>query len=351
MRRYKIVFLDTYYPPVLSQLPHAYDYHQHMENVYAQCFGTADFYSQIFKQLNWDAVDIIGNDTEGRKKWCEENNLTYRDNLDSVERQIYIEKPDFLYCQDLSFFPANALQHFKRIGIKLAAQHSCPWAGDQQVREFNVVFTSFPHYMDRIRSLGVETSFLPIAFGGEYVYRRVTPSVTRPFPITFVGGINAGSGHWAAGTAFLDYIAQAYPDFKWWGYAIGNNIPQALKAAYQGEAWGTKMYEIYSKSKVVVNRHGEVAQGFSNNMRMFEATGMGAVLATEESLNLNYYFHSKQECIAYSSKEDAVLKIGEMLMNQQRWESVATAGQQKTQKNHTYALRLFEVEKVLRSML
>lgn len=349
--RYKIIFLDTYYEPVLSQLPHAYDYQQHMENVYAQCFGTADFYSKIFKNFNWEASDIIGNDTEGRKLWCSENNLEYRGNLDSVIRQINIEKPDVLYCQDLSFLPADTLKTFKQIGITLAAQHSCPWAGDQQVREFDVVFTSFPHYIDKIKSLGAHSAFLPIAFGGEYVFDRITPSITRPYPITFVGGINAGSGHWANGTIFLDYIAQAFPDFKWWGYAIGNNIPQALKNTYQGEAWGVKMYEIYSKSRVVVNRHGEVAQGFSNNMRLFEATGMGAVLATESSKNLDEYFNPKSQCIAYNSKEDAVVKIGEILMNQGQWVAMAVAGQQRTLKHHTYSQRLIEVDNVLRYIL
>ena len=56
------------------------------------------------------------------------------------------------------------------------------------------------------------------------------------------------------------------------------------------------MYKVYGRSKIVINRHGEVAQGFANNMRMFEATGMGALLMTGQSPNLSDFF-SEKECV------------------------------------------------------
>ena len=49
---------------------------------------------------------------------------------------------------------------------------------------------------------------------------------------------------------------------------------------------GRHMYQIYGRSQVVINRHGEVAQGYSNNLRIFEAPGMNALLMTEASPNI-----------------------------------------------------------------
>jgi hypothetical protein len=44
------------------------------------------------------------------------------------------------------------------------------------------------------------------------------------------------------------------------------------------------MYRVLARSGIVVNRLGPVAEGAANNMRLFEATGAGALLLTEAAL-------------------------------------------------------------------
>src|SRR6185295_1579979 len=110
----------------------------------------------------------------------------------------------------------------------------------------------------------------------------------------------------------------------------------AIARAYQGRAWGLDMYKIYARCKIVINRHGEVAKGYSNNMRLFEATGMGALLMTEDSPNIGQYFNPGSECITYKESRDLHSSIEYYLNHQEELRMIAKAGQARTLKDHTY---------------
>lgn len=357
----KIIFLDTFYPDVVKALPPATNYLNRQEQIRNLWFGTADFYSHEFYQMGWEALDIVGNDHLGRRLWAVQAGVDCPTDKSSVMQQICRDQPDVLYCQDLNFLTPSELRHLKGEGFvkTLAAQHSCPWAGDEQVAAFDVVFTSFPHYIERIKALRVDAEFLPIAFGGprvlEYLKHKHKADMSwksRVFKITFVGGVGGGEtpGHWGYGTKVLMSTAEAFKDeFQWWGYGQ-DNIPKThpLRTCYRGSAWGVDMYQAYAKSKMVVNRHGEVADGNSNNMRMFEATGCGALLFTEESKNIRLYFEPGKECVTYTSTEDLCRKIEHYLKHDDEAREIANAGHERTMAEHTYARRLAYPESILR---
>ena len=46
------------------------------------------------------------------------------------------------------------------------------------------------------------------------------------------------------------------------------------------------MYNILSRTKISFNRHINVAENNANNMRLYEATGMGSLLLTDKKDNL-----------------------------------------------------------------
>lgn len=350
----KILFVDSWYPEALlfaGKRGETYD--EHLRSLLNLHFGTSYYYSDAFRRMGWEAADIIGNDTVGRQMWADEHGHPWASNLDSVVDQIVLEKPDFVYCQDLTFIPRGVMDQLRqRHGIRFVAQHSCSWAGDQQVGGFETVFTSFPHYIHKIRSLGVSAHFLPIAFGHQVLDKLA--SVPRYHDVVFVGGVNAGRGHWKQGTDVLARVAEDLgARFKWWGYVIGDEsqLPQALRTSFFGPAWGLRMYQVYSLAKIVLNRHGEVAEGYANNMRLFEATGMGALLVTEAARNLHWYFESDVECLTYAGPEDAVAQIRRVLDDPDRLSAIAENGQRRTLAEHTYDARLKTVESKLREKI
>lgn len=357
----KILIIDTYYPDFLKTLP--FDsfstYEVELRKVLGRSFGTADFYSRNLKLLGWYAVDVIAN-CKVQTLWpaaCVGESLKR-----ILGRQIQAFAPDVILLQDLSFLSLGELHELRSGDYRLAAQLSCPWPGDAVVRQMEIVFSSFPHYIPRIEKLGVRAVFNPLAFEPsvlDWVFPDTFPVIPtdskdmkyeRIHDCVFIGGVGNPS-HWKYGMEVLETVAHEIPTFKWWGYGI-EALPanSALRATYQGQAFGLDMYEILLQSKICLNRHGEVAQGYANNMRMFESTGCGAMLLTEHAPNLSDYF-SFEEAVGYATPNDAVQKIRYYLSHDDERQFIADLGQKRTLKDHTYAERMKVVSETLKEML
>jgi hypothetical protein len=225
-----------------------------------------------------------------------------------------------------------------------------------------ILATSFPHYVKRIEAFGVKAVYNPLAFD-DVVFERLNELhnglifdpcsaayMRRIHDCTFVGGVGAPS-HWRYGMEVLNAVAEAIPSFKWWGYGA-ETLPtkSLLRQKYQGQAWGRDMYQILLQSRIVINRHGEVAEGFSNNMKLFESTGAGALLLTEESPNIWDLFQAN-EVQTYLSPSDAVDKINYYLYHEEERAYIAANGQRRTLKDHTYQQRMKIVSDTLSEML
>lgn len=353
----KILIVDTYYPDFLSSLSIDRDstYEANLWKAMQAAFGTANFYSKNLGALGWSAFDMIVNWFELQELWDREHQ----------HNQVLTYKPDVVFLQDLSLFVGRG-------DYLLAGQCSCPWPGDEKVRRMDVVFTSFPHYVPRIEALGVRAIYNPLAFEPsalDLICPRQQLDVTtmEDWPIqvfvpgmydpperihdcVFIGGSGTPS-HWKYGMQVLETVAREIPTFKWWGYGV-ETLPanSVLRQKYQGQAWGVDMYKILLQSKIVLNRHGEVAEGYTNNMRTFEATGCGALLLTEESKNL-WEFFSAKEVVSYLTPGDAIMKIRYYLENDSERAAIAARGQKRTLRDHTYAKRMQTVSTVLQEML
>jgi hypothetical protein len=124
-----------------------------------------------------------------------------------------------------------------------------------------------------------------------------------------------------------------------------------LSKFFRGKAWGAEMYKIFAESKIVINRHGAIADGYSVNFRMFEATGMGALLVTEEGKNTSDLFEPGKEVLTYVNIDDAVQVIKNALADFDNYQAIALAGQHRTLTEHTYRQRAREIDGVLRGLL
>lgn len=350
MVRPRILVADTYYPDFLRSLKipeDAQTYQDMLDYLLKMSFGTSDFYSRNLAAEGWEAFDIVANSLALQKKWCDEKGIEAGNIIDIALEQIRHYEPDVLFCQDLSFLPPEAL---RSLPVKiLAGQCSCPMPPEENVSCFDVLLTSFPHYVDRFNKLGVKGVFSKLAFDTD-VLNRVCVPTHRNIPVSFAGGVGTPS-HWSYGMHVLESVAREIPESRFWGYGY-NLLPSTmqLKQKYMGEAWGIEMYRVLASSKIVINRHGEVAQGFTNNMRCYEATGMGALLMTEESKNLSEIF-SDSEVVSYKGPRDLIDKIRYYLDHEEERAEIASRGQTRTLSEHTYRDRMKIVSQTLLEML
>jgi spore maturation protein CgeB len=151
----------------------------------------------------------------------------------------------------------------------------------------------------------------------------------------------------SSGNALLGEAAERAP-IEFWGYSVDGWPPEAtLRKAYRGEAWGLEMYRLLRSARVSLNRHIEVAEGYANNMRLFEATGVGTMLLTDMRRNLADLFEPGVEVATYEGLDDLVAKIEYYLEHENERAAIAAAGQRRTLAEHTWAQRMTELADAL----
>lgn len=104
------------------------------------------------------------------------------------------------------------------------------------------------------------------------------------------------------------------------------------------------MFKILAQSKIVINRHTQkiekhYASKYANNMRLYEATGMGALLITDFKESFGDLFEVGKEVEIYHSLEELSEKINYYSQHDKEREKIAQAGQKRTLKDHTYQVR------------
>ncbi len=347
----KILLLDTYYPDFLRTLEvdPSQSYAVNLRRVLDYQFGTADFYSKYLNAFGWTAEDVITNFEPLQRLWAKEDGMAADASLDDILRaQIHVFKPEVLFFQSLAILPND--QPDLKSRYLMACQCSCAVRRDR-LKNFHVLFTSFPHYLHQFKREGIKAIYNPLAFEPS-VLDSIPPDVKRTYDITFVGGVGEpGRTNWNQGARMLEAVANEFPQFGWWGYGV-QLLPESnsLHRHYHGPAWGHAMFRVYAQSKIVINRHAEFARGFSNNMRMYEATGCGAMLLTESSVNLHQLF-TGSEVANYRSTQDALDQLYYFLAHEDERALIAKHGQQRTLNEHTYHHRMCTVSDELMELL
>jgi spore maturation protein CgeB len=255
-------------------------------------------------------------------------------------------RPDVLYCQDLSFFSPASLAEVKRHARLLVGQNASPLPEREYLQPFDMILSSFPHYVPRFHAMGIGSEYFKIAFEPRVLARVGT--VARARPVTFVGGI---SPHHAAGTQLLAALAERVP-LEIFGYGADTLEPGSLLAQrHRGEAWALDMYRVLCESRITINRHIDVAEDNANNMRLFEATGCGALLVTDAKKNLGDLFEVGREVVTYRDEREAAEVMAHYLANEEERARIAAAGQRRTVTEHTYTRRMHELVPILERAL
>lgn len=347
----RIVNISTFYASAIDAIYVGTDslgYADTLERFEDALFGSDLLWSAALRRATgWSVADVIANADRLQAKWRAENFANRPASpQETIFEQARAHRTDVVVLQDVSFLDETTLRRLKSAGAVLAAQISCPMPPRERVAMLDVAFTSFPHYVERLRAMGVgRVEFVPLAFEPTVCQRVLGPAgqPMRHLDVAFVGGVGRDS-HWRAGTDALEILAAALGEdrFFWWGYGLDRLGPHSpLRACYHGEAWGREVYDKYLRAKIVVNRHGEVAEGSGNNLRQVEATGCGACLVTDQP----GVFADGDSCAVYrpplaDHPGTIVEVVRALLADDDRRRRIAAAGQGETLGRHIYANRM-----------
>jgi len=252
--------------------------------------------------------------------------------------QIADFRPDLILNQELAYLPSPFFRDIRPESCLLFGQIASSMPEDD-FAGYDMMISSLPNQVEWFRKRGLRAQLNRLAFD-PVVLERLGPQPARDIPLSFVGSLSPDHRN---RIAFLEHIARR-TNLKVWGNGI-ERLPQSspLHACYQGEAWGRAMYEVMRRSRVTLNFHIDLADGWANNMRLYEATGVGALLLTDWKKNLHEMFVPGEHVATYRDADDCVAQVAALLADDAMRERIAAAGQRHAIQQQNYYRRVGEI--------
>ena len=370
----RILILDTYYPPFLSslyaRLPHlgSKPYAEQLRLILDQRFGTSDFYSSNLNKLGHEATESIVNCEPLQRTWAAENGLPLDDkahwslrrrgqipwpvrskNSDwlykVLARQISEYRPDVLYVQDMNLINDAFMAEMKSHCGVVVGQIACPIKKDANFRVYDFITSSFPHFVERFRKDGIESEYFKLGFDPSVLDHKWSNTNHQA---VFVGSLSVAHQH------RIELLETLAADRKMdvWGSGIDSLSKESpLRSVFHGESWALDMYDVLRNAKIAINHHIDLAEASANNMRLFEATGVGTMLLTDWKANLGEMFEPGREVVTYRSARECAEMISYYLAHEDERREIARAGQLRTLNEHTYYHRMQELSELLTKQL
>lgn len=413
MRLLKIgVYADAYLRSFYEQHPalKAQPYATQHAALMSDCFGSSDFWTTALKQFDYETCETIANAEAMQKRWALEQGTGYRESnwmLEISIAQVKCFRPDVLIVADYSTINAAFIRRLRREcpSVRLVLIWcGAPYSDASIFRECDIVLSCVPELVTHFRENNHRCYHLNHAFDPR-VLEKIDATVCGEVDFAFLGSINKWAQfHHEREQILLGLIERT--DIRIWsdikrpsprrgpriaarrkihdglrvarrigvsasllaalpmvGKAVGResrpeplpestpSVDDRLVARAQAPLFGLAMFRQIRQSKIVLNTHIDISSHSASNLRLFEATGAGACLLTDWKENMAELFEPDAEAVTYRSVEECIEKAEYLLTHEDERRKIADAGQRRTLREHTYARRAVEFDRIIRAAL
>jgi hypothetical protein len=344
---------------------------------YETLFGSSDFWTYALRALGHDVDEFVCNNMHAQKAWLREHqskstqphrwpnrigNLAKwlargtavesggveTSPFDILIEQVRSIRPDVLYNQSVYAFDDEQLLALKAHAGMLIGEHAAmPLSEAINYRLYDLIVSSFPPTIEWLRARGVRAELNRLAFDPRVA--KTVPESLRGIGVSFVGSFLPVH---KSRLELVEAVAARVPDISVHG-TVTAELPSSspLFGKVAPALWGRDMYALLRRSAITINHHGDVPP-FANNMRLYEATGMGCLLVTDYKDNLHEMFEPEREVVTYREAGECVDKILFYLDDRNRSERdrIAAAGQRRTLHEHTYQARMKHLVELIRAI-
>ena len=359
----RIQFATTFYPEFLRGLYKQQpglsdaDYEDQLAIILDTKFSSLDALSRELGELGCSTDIVIVNADDLQAQWTRRHGVSLSGNRHDKRRQILAAqvehfRPHVLYVFEWSPLGDAFLAEIKGSVRLLVGQVASPLRPERTYEAYDLMVSSWPPIVDYFRGEGTPAAYVRLAFDRELLDRLSWASPAHD--ITFVGGFAPSHPNrvpWLE--RLLDDVELDIFGYGWEKAPESSPIHRHLR----GSAWGWRMYETLQRSRITLNLHavndvrGVAATNFANNLRLFEATGVGACLLTDAKDNLHEMFTPGEEVLVYENETDCIEKIRYYLEHEDERLAIARAGQERTLRDHNYSVRAGELLDVLQTEL
>ena len=368
----RILIVDHYYPAVVRSIYgrepglERGSYEAQRSRVADALFGETTFEVAALRQLGHDAWDSLVNVQPLQAAWAAENGtrlspairLGFRRRRgwmpwplrpdsrwmgEALLAQVRTLRPDVVHIQSMDLLEVDLVAAVRRETRLVVGQVATELPAGRTYDSYDLVVSSIPDLVDRFRRGGGDAEWLPLAFEPSLVER--IGRVDRDVPVSFIGSF---SSRYADRVEVVEAVAHMAPLRTWTADAAALPERSPIRPTIDGVAWGRDMYLVLARSRLTLNNHGTIARNAANNLRLYEATGMGALLVTDARLNLGDLFEVGREVVTYRNPQECAEVVRHYLDRPREAEEIAAAGQRRTLRDHTWRDRMERLVDMIR---
>jgi hypothetical protein len=374
---YYKTYLEQFYArrPGLAAEPYAA---QHSALI-GDCFGSSDFWTRELSRIGYETCDLIINAEPLQKAWAAERGLSFDEEsrlFGITEAQVIDFRPDVLIVADYSTVTAAFLHRLRDVcpSLRLVLGWcGAPYGDGSVFGEWDVVLSCVPELVAHFRESGHRSRHVNHAFEPRVLERLGALEEAPAADFVFIGSLVKTERYHLGREQLLSRLV-AKTGLQIWSEVGPPPPPSRLRRAarlLRGGAlklppssvddriarrarpplFGLEMFRQLRAGRVALNTHIDISTHSASNMRLFEATGVGACLLTDSKENLSELFEPDAEVVAYRDADECVEKVKYLLGHESLRRDIAAAGQRRTLRDHTFASRAALIDGVIREGL
>lgn len=360
--------------------------------IFCDFFGPVDSWQYWLRELGVDATDVLYGTPAVDAAWCVENGQEIAAGDDVAIGIARSMEPDIIVIQGFervlpTFVRAlrDAVSNVRIVGFAGVDIRTRP-----QLDEIDMLFSCMRENIDFVTKRGGRAQLLRHAFDERILTRLKLEQ--KKICATFIGSLESGAHlhderrrilHKVCGIAPVHmYTAPEQPLLesisrtaklvgartianmasiipKWINLnrlsvieqaANWPSFPTIIRKSIRplvrlDPVFGLEMYRALGESLIVLNSHVGMTK-YAANLRLFEATGMGTCLVTDDKQGLSDLFND-DEIVIYKTAEEAADKIRMLLTNPSLAIEIGRRAQARVMRDHSSRRRMEEVVKSL----
>jgi spore maturation protein CgeB len=374
---YPSAYLNQFYAlrPGLAAMPYAAQHASLIDD----CFGSSDFWTKALNNLGYETCDLVINAEPLQRAWASEHGTAFDEGnwlFPITGAQVKDFRPDLLIVADYSTVTAAFLRHLRDVcpSLRLVLGWcGAPYSDGSVFGEWDVVLSCVPELVMHFRETGHRSRHVNHGFEPRVLDKLGAREDAPVADFVFIGSLVKSERFHLEREKLLSRLVQK-TDLQIWS-EVGPSQPSRLRRAARrflrgGAAvstqsavdariarrarpplFGLDMFRQLRAGRVALNTHIDISTRSASNMRLFEATGVGACLLTDWKENLGELFEPDTEVVAYRDAEECVEKVKYLLGHESRRRDIAAAGQRRTLRDHTFASRAAVIDAIIREEL
>ena len=291
-------------------------------------------YTKTFRKLGVDAECVIANDIVLQNKWRSENYSKGENDKEILTEQVKSFQPEILWIDNLSYTDKEWLENIREVvkSIKLVVAYHCsPFSPKiiERLKHVDFLITCTPGLKQDMEAFGIRTYLVYHGFDVDLIKRIDGNGNGSVNNIIFSGSLTAGADFHGDRIELVESILRenidmalyvnlesqtkirakqtiynvneflkkvnlgglkSYIPLLRYGTKPVKNYSQSLLSKNRQSVFGIEMYNLFRKAGIVLNMHIGISREYAGNMRLFEVTGIGSCLLTDNKKNLGDLF-------------------------------------------------------------